>query len=276
MKNNYYLSPSTFSYAGYYFKGSTFASNNLGIDETVTSGTPSTDLTNAEFYITCNKNLSTYHCNTCLANFTCTACYQSSMYNGTNYTFDGYQFLTSDGKCVSICGNGYFISSINNICTKCDSPCNTCQTNSTTCLSCLQNTTTNKYLASNNTCLTNCPNSFYADAGNICQSCNSVCLTCQSVPTNCTSCPTTTFLNTNTNTCVSSTSCPFGTYADITTNKCSSCDASCNGCVSLAKNCSSCAIGYIVDISNSTFKNCTNRCPLGTVNDTVNNLGCRC
>lgn len=71
IKNFNYLSPSTFSYTGYYFKAATYASNTFGIDETVTSGTPVTSLVNAEFYITCKNSLSTYHCKTCLADNTC-------------------------------------------------------------------------------------------------------------------------------------------------------------------------------------------------------------
>ena len=197
------MSPSTFSYTGYYFKASTFASNSFGIDETVTSGTPLTNLNNAEFYITCRNSLSTYHCKTCLPNNTCSSCYTLVNYNATDYTFDNYNILTSDAKCVSVCSTGYFINILNNICTKCDSPCNTCQTTSTTCLSCIQNITTNKYHAANNSCLSTCPNGFYADSGNICQSCSNTCLTCQSDSIICTSCPSTTYLNTITNTCVS-------------------------------------------------------------------------
>ena len=169
----------------------------------MTSGTPLTNLNNAEFYITCKNSLSTYHCKTCLPNNTCSSCYTLVNYNATDYTFDNYNILTSDAKCVSVCSTGYFINILNNICTKCDSPCNTCQTTSTTCLSCIQNITTNKYHAANNSCLSTCPNGFYADSGNICQSCSNTCLTCQSDSIICTSCPSTTYLNTITNTCVS-------------------------------------------------------------------------
>lgn len=136
--------------------------------------------------------------------------------------------------------------------------------------------TTNKYFSGNKTCLSSCPNGYYSDSGNICVQCTSTCETCTLDAITCTSCPLNTFLNSNTKTCVISANCPFGTFADSTTNKCSTCNGSCSGCVSLSTNCINCATGYITDYTNSTFKNCTNLCPAGKVNDTANNLGCRC
>ena len=54
----------------------------------------------------------------------------------------------------------------------------------------------------------------------------------------------------------------------------------CNKCYGKADNCTDCAIGYIVKnvITNATGKttSCTNQCPTGTVNDTVNGAGCKC
>lgn len=143
-------------------------------------------------------------------------------------------------------------------------------------MSCIQTVVTNKYYGINNTCLNNCPSGFYTDTNNICTACTTPCATCITNAFTCLSCTSTTFLNSLTSTCVSNTNCPSNTYADTLSNKCLSCDVSCNNCVSSSTNCLLCSTGYIIEYQNATFKNCTNRCPAGTVNDTVNNLGCRC
>jgi len=155
--------------------------------------------------------------------------------------------MTSDLKCVSVCGSGYFIATFggSNTCTKCDSPCRTCQITSTTCLSCVQASVTNKYLSLNNTCLSLCPDGYYADAGNICLACTSPCSTCQLDSISCLSCSSPRFFNSLTKTCVTSANCPFGTYADSTTSKCLACGLSCSGCTVQSTNCLACANGYI-------------------------------
>ncbi len=278
IKNNLYRSPSTFAFvgAGYYFKATSFASNGFMIDETVQTGTPATNLNNAEFYLSCNTNIATYHCMTCSSTGLCTSCYQPVTVNSADYTFDGFKFLTSDSRCLSVCGIGYFIDTNSNLCTKCDSPCNTCNITSTTCLSCIQNITTNKYFSGNKTCLLICPDGFYPDPGNICIRCSTQCNACVSDALTCTSCPSGTFLNSVTRTCVTAINCPSETFANSLTNMCGTCHISCSGCVSQSVNCINCATGYIMDFTNGTFKNCTNLCPPGKVNDTINNRGCRC
>ena len=213
---------------------------------------------------------------TCTGTGLCNTCYQPTTVNGTLYALGGFKFLTSDFKCLSECGIGYFINSGTNLCVKCDSPCSTCEITSTTCLSCIQTSSTKNYFAANKICLTTCPDGTYADPGNICIQCTTSCATCTNDAVTCTSCPIGTFLNANTKTCVISVNCPSSTFADSQTKKCSTCSLSCAGCVLQSTNCLNCATGYITDFSNSTFKNCTNLCPPGKVNDTINGLGCRC
>lgn len=278
IKNNLYRSPATFAFfgAGYYFKATSYASNNLIIDETVLIGSPSTNLISAEFYLSCNNNIVVNHCMTCSTAGLCTSCYQPTTFNSTLYNFDGFKFLTSDSRCLSFCGIGYFIDSTSNLCVRCDSPCSTCETTSTTCLSCIQNITTNKYFSGNKTCLSICPDGLYPDPGNTCIRCSNSCNTCVTDALTCTSCLNPTFLNSITKTCVTASNCPSGTFPNSLTNTCGTCHISCSGCVTQSTNCLTCATGYKVDFTNTTFKNCTNLCPPGTVNDTVNNLGCRC
>ena len=184
--------------------------------------------------------------------------------------------MTTDLSCVTQCGVGYFLSVASGICTKCTSPCATCDTTATKCLSCIQNVTTNKYYSIDNTCLNVCPDGFYAESGNICTSCSLSCTTCTADPYTCTSCSGSNFLNSNTKTCGLSSSCPPNTYSDVASHLCKSCDVSCSECTALSTNCSTCATGYIILFSNTTYKSCSNLCPSGTVNDTINNLGCRC
>jgi proprotein convertase subtilisin/kexin type 5 len=265
-------------FSGYYFTAQSFSSANLPIDQTVVNGSSTvTDLSSAEFYLSCSTNISRYHCKTCLANGQCLSCYQQTTIASTLYTFNNYNYLQSDGTCVTQCTPGFYIDTPTNSCIQCSSQCSTCQTSSTTCLTCVQTSSTNKYYGNNKTCLSSCPNGYYANSGNICLQCSSSCATCQTDQFTCTSCNGSSFLNSNTKICVSSTSCPTNTYADISTSKCLACDSSCLECIGVSTNCSSCANGYIRDTTtNTTLKLCTNHCPPGTVNDTTNNLGCRC
>jgi proprotein convertase subtilisin/kexin type 5 len=187
------------------------------IDSTTDIGSSPTDYTNAAFYLSC-QSVSTYHCQSCNSNSTCISCYQPLTYNSNIYTFDNYIYLTSDFKCVTECGTGYYIDNSTGICTVCSSPCATCQSSAANCLSCLQNITNKFYYSANNSCLTVCPSGQYGDASNKCQNCSSFCFSCQTNSYTCTSCSNLTFLSSSTNTCVSSTSCPTNTFADLSSN----------------------------------------------------------
>lgn len=151
----------------------------------------------------------------------------------------------------------------------CTVPCKQCTSNKMQCLSCLPSpyTTNNTYLSSNNTCVVNCPTTYYASGGQ-CLACNSsVCLGCSNTANNCTSCQPNMYLYVNTCLAV----CPDTYYAA---------NGSCNQCVSPCKNCTSqtvclsCITNYFFDIDSKCVLTCSNvsyiglngRCQLCTSN----------
>ncbi|EWS75215.1 leishmanolysin family protein (macronuclear) [Tetrahymena thermophila SB210] len=110
--------------------------------------------------------------------------------------------------CLS-CFDGYYLSGSQ--CLKCNSPCETCETNSSKCLTC--QTGYQLSLKNPNTCE---------------PSCDSSCLTCSS--------------NSNPNACLS---CPDGRYLE--SNQCKLCPVNCLTCSSISK-CESCKLNYGLDL----------------------------
>lgn len=74
---------------------------------------------------------------------------------------------------------------------ECTLPCKTCTSNPSTCLSCYNISSINNlnlYFSVNSSCLSSCPNAYYATTALNCVPCLATCLTCFSVDSNCTSC----------------------------------------------------------------------------------------
>lgn len=89
---------------------------------------------------------------------------------------------TSMPTCQAGCDSGFFLN--NGKCTKCSANVNTCYS-SVVALSCMQS-----FFLSNQTCVANCPNAFYANKVNLnCDACDNSCATCNGpTSSNCTSC----------------------------------------------------------------------------------------
>lgn len=225
------------------------------------------------FYLSCS-NIVSHHCALCYANSTCKSCYIAGSGYTPNVTYDGYVYSSTDGRCLTECGNGYFTNTLG-VCAPCDVTCEKCSVSSTSCTSCNTSSSYNKFDAVNKACLTACPIGFYADSSSTCVACSNTCRTCAVISTNCTSCIGVLYLSGTT--CVDSSSCGYGKYANSLTNNCSLCGVSCTTCLGSANNCTACSAGYIylnnLTLTNTTFA-CTNICPTGTVNDTVH--GCYC
>lgn len=140
----------------------------------------------------------------------------------------------------------------------CTVPCKQCTSNKVQCLSCLPMpyTTNNTYLSANNTCVTTCPISYYASAGQ-CLSCNaSACYGCVDTANNCTSCQANTYLYGST--CLSI--CPDMYYAG--NGVCNQCVPPCRTCSSPSA-CLSCTAGYFLDTDSRCVLTCSNTSYMG-------------
>lgn len=121
----------------------------------------------------CSVCDSSVFCATCsMAGDNCTSCAFDSANNQAKYLDQpGY------GTCINACpvSGTYTITDIvNNVCVQtCD---NNLILNGSTCIYCQNNT---YKLISNSSCVSSCPNFFYADTSNyLCAKCDSSCLTC--------------------------------------------------------------------------------------------------
>ena len=184
----------------------------------------------------------------------------------------------NSGVCIDACPtNGTYILTdvVNKVCV------NTCANNlkeiSGTCDFCSNNTF--KFV-SNNTCIANCPNYYYADTvKHLCAQCDSSCLTCSGAyAENCTACsPTATLRYWLLSMCWSS--CPGGYYPNNTDSKCYLCptELSCGNCtysgVGAAAVCTSCSYGNYFQSSTSS---CSSACNATQFGSKGNNscLGC--
>ncbi|KAL4493947.1 hypothetical protein ABPG72_021964 [Tetrahymena utriculariae] len=248
----------------------------------------STYLSNPTTCVDCNSN-----CQTCNTSSTfCTSCYSP------NYLIQSRSlFLSTTGnKCSSSCQTSEFQNTTNNQCTPCDSSCLTCSgSQSNQCLSCQS---PRFFQASSSTCVLACNLNQYSQTTPVpvCQNCDSSCATCSGpANTNCLSCSGSNFLDSTTNSCV--TTCPNGTYKNTTNNKCSPCDPTCTTCNGPSNSqCLSCTLpkyyqsstGQCVDNCNLNYKtnclscsgsqfldsatnSCVTTCPNGTYQNLSNN-----
>lgn len=192
INNGTYRSPQLWTtFNSNIFLAYTYSSTGKAVDTVQSSST------NATFYLACT-NVSA-HCKTCTGGL-CDSCYQIGTGSDTSFAYGGYFYKTSTKECVTSCGGNFY--NLSNTCESCQSPCYGCTGSATFCTSCVNST----YKLFNNSCLTGCPNGYYADSSNVCQSCSGNCLTCSVTASNCTSC-TNSYLSTVTSSCVASTGC---------------------------------------------------------------------
>ncbi|KAF8228601.1 hypothetical protein L208DRAFT_1453265 [Tricholoma matsutake] len=169
-----------------------------------------------------NKN----ECDTCGAK--CTSCSipgfnVASTVNQLQCTGCLPGFVLSQGKCVSSCPAGTFISPQDNLtCVACDPSCSTCTGASTFCLTCANN-----QLASNGKCVTSCPSNSFTATGS-CVACHPDCATCSGPSFNqCSSCGPGRPVLTN-GRCLPT--CSRSQFFDTTSSSCQPCDSSCSSC----------------------------------------------
>ncbi|EAR95046.2 TNFR/NGFR cysteine-rich region family protein (macronuclear) [Tetrahymena thermophila SB210] len=202
---------------------------------------------------------------------TCTKC--SGPNNNQCLKCSGsYYFDSTATKCVKTCPDGTYPNSSNNICSSCNSNCTTCSgPASNSCLSC----SGTLYLDSTaNTCVSTCPNGYYANSqGNICSNCNSSCTTCSGpADNNCLSCSGKLYFNSALKNCVST--CPSGTYSNSIGNICSPCNPQCATCSGgNSNNCLSCQGSLFF---NSQSNSCVSPCPDGYYANSTGNLCSTC
>lgn len=200
-------------------------------------------------------NNNKHECDTCGPK--CTAC-QIPNFNVAS-TLDQAQctgclpgFVLSQGKCVTNCPSGTFLSPQDNLtCTACSSSCTSCAGSATTCLTCANN-----LLASNGQCVNSCPSNKFSSSG-ACISCHPDCATCSGTSFNqCTSCSKTLPVLTN-GRCLAT--CSQSQFFDTTSSTCQSCDSSCASCSGAGpNNCLACSSSsQVLRGGTCTSANCT-------------------
>lgn len=161
-------------------------------------------------------------------------------------------FVLSQGKCVTSCPSGTFLSPQDNLtCTACSSSCTSCAGSATTCLTCANN-----LLASNGQCVSSCPSNTFSSSG-ACISCHPDCATCSGASFNqCTSCNKALPVLTS-GRCLAT--CSQNQYFDTTSSTCQSCDSSCASCSGAGPNsCLACSSSsQVLRGGTCTSANCT-------------------
>ncbi|KAL4502619.1 hypothetical protein ABPG73_014376 [Tetrahymena malaccensis] len=267
---------------------------------------------------TCSKPKDANQCLSCNEGFflegsKCTACTQpcktcSDKSNKclsciANYTFDSVnnvcvadcdiscktcQNPKDQNSCLS-CNDGFFLDGSK--CSKCASPCNTCETQSQKCLSCIINYTLD---LSKNICNPSCDSSckscvapkdpakcqecykgFYLSSGQ-CVQCSSPCKECTDSDSKCISCLAnynfdslknicTPICDSSCKTCsqpqdsTKCTSCQDGNF--LLNGKCSPCKSPCSTCENKEDQCLSCIVNFTFDHTiNSCKADCDSSC----------------
>lgn len=180
-------------------------------------------------------------CETCeTSSSNCLSC------TGTRY------FLSN--KCLTLCDDGYYGNTMNNLCTLCNAACLTC----------------NGGLASN--CLT-CPPLQILKSGK-CFSCHSSCATCDGTTSiDCLSCNSPLVLQGKS--CIEQ--CNIGYYRDLSgSGDCLKCSSTCTTCISSGiDDCLTCPIPFFFELKDSVLKSgaCHNTCPIPLIGS-PNNYTC--
>ncbi|CDW88931.1 neurohypophysial n-terminal domain containing protein [Stylonychia lemnae] len=139
--------------------------------------------------------------------------------------------------CVANCPMlGFFQDASKRECGKCDSLCSMCSSSSTDCISCKPGS-----LYSNRKCVNSCGLKEYASSEGFCYPCDVSCNVCYgSVNSLCTKCNTGFFQKGTT--CLEV--CPIKYYPEVATQKCESCKYFCDQCKT-KETCQSCLPGFV-------------------------------
>lgn len=120
-------------------------------------------------YLPTSSNATYAVCSAC--SFPCLSCLNNSVTCLSCQTT--YLYVPNLYKCLSSCPTSYFLNASQ--CSLCDSNCYKCDITSTNCTAC----SAGMYLAPNSTCVSSCPNQYYAnDQTKSCSACSAPCLTC--------------------------------------------------------------------------------------------------
>lgn len=200
-------------------------------------------------------------CKSCVGGLisSCTAC--------LNVGTVAYYLGATDTTCYTTCPDGQFKNDATspNQCLKCDASCTKCSGTPTNCTFCGLMGSTSIYLYSG-TCLTICPNGYYAlistTSSNKCAPCASGCSICTGAAlTNCQACTTVGvsdyYLDIGGTTCA--LTCLTGQFAG-SNHQCASCDPNCAQCVGTATNCTFCSKATGMFLYQSV---CYSVCPSG-------------
>ena len=192
-------------------------------------------------------------CLTCSSAVLCTTC------NPTDCLYEG--------QCLGSCPSQSFFALTNSstnqcACTQCLYPCSTCL-NATACLSCIDG------YHHSNSCLTQCPSSYYANSNNAtCSLCSSLftnCLACSSSA--CTQCDGSLFLSAGS--CVAT--CPDSYYPQ--NQQCLLCQSPCQTCTSTYA-CLSCVTPYVL-LNSECVISCPTTMTSLTLNNTLQCVACQ-
>ena len=174
----------------------------------------------------CNPN-----CKTCDPNNKdiCTTCPPNAKY-----------FISHLNKCTATCPDGTYLDVMNNVCSKCVSPCKTCFSK-TQCISCDQDPSNSLklFVSSQKLCVNTCPIGSTVQVDSNCIECDKSCQKCQTTTQNCLICSSSyAFFQGK---CVDK--CPTGLIP--IGGKCIPCNEKCESCGTSMDTCSVCKKEYV-------------------------------
>uniref|UniRef100_A0A4W3IY08 Proprotein convertase subtilisin/kexin type 5b n=1 Tax=Callorhinchus milii TaxID=7868 RepID=A0A4W3IY08_CALMI len=163
-------------------------------------------------------------------------------------------FFLHEGKCLSECPQGYYVSARKE-CERCDVSCRTCDQSPSNCQTCNP-----YYVLDNKQCKKKCSNKYYGTTEGICKRCPPDCEVC--TDNNCTECNQHLYLHNG----LCFEECPPGSFEDIDTSKCAPCNSKCAECNGPGFfNCEVCADHTSVIYDGE----CHETCPEGTYFNTT-------
>ncbi|CAD8135514.1 unnamed protein product [Paramecium octaurelia] len=163
----------------------------------------------------------------------CSSCYDSTR---SSLVSSKIYFMSDSNSCVTDCYSvdGYYVTSGEFTCKKCNVECKKCKDVNSFCLEC---SGTYKFL--NNKCLDQCPKTYYNNQ-QVCQNCINNCDTCSN-STTCTVCSANFYLYQQT--CIDT--CPANiTVTNTQQQTCDTCTNNCQTCQNQTSFCITCKTNY--------------------------------
>ena len=171
------------------------------------------------------------NCITCTGDVSvCLACNQ-------NLPVPPFQYV-KEGKCVTECGPGFYLSPNSKLCKACCNNCLTCSDGCGTCTSCVEALT-----LQGTVCKNNCDPG-YVEVNNVCVTCNTpFCNTCQTNQNTCIDCAAGYHLKVVDGVTYCVIDCGVGWFINSLTGNCNMCTSNCYLCNN-AYNCMHCTNGW--------------------------------